>query len=158
MTADKPTRKLIKLWKARARKGEAKAQCALGFFYANGDGVSQDYKEALKWFRRAADQGYAAAHYILGLFYLNGMGVEEDSKKGISLMQSAVAKEPKLQEEFEKVLAVLDSEPEDKPNKEAEERDTVSNVVPLHPVTKRSVIPGPVSEDMVAQVMRSMSI
>ena len=151
MTAYKPTRKKIKLWKALARKGEAKAQFALG-------SISQDYKEAVKWYRRAADQGLAGAQYGLGFCYLNGMGVEEDSTKGISLMQSAVEKEPKLQEEFDKVLADLDSEPEDKPDKEAEERDTVSNVVPLHPVTKRSVIPGPVSEDIIAQVMRSMSI
>ena len=29
--------------------------------YANGDGVPQDYAEAVKWYRKAADQGQAAA-------------------------------------------------------------------------------------------------
>jgi TPR repeat protein len=48
--------------KASAEAGDADAQYTLGELYRNGQGVEQDFKEALKWYQKAADQGYAAAH------------------------------------------------------------------------------------------------
>jgi hypothetical protein len=33
--------------------------------YHDGEGVLQDYAEAMKWFRKAADQGDAEAQYAL---------------------------------------------------------------------------------------------
>jgi hypothetical protein len=47
--------------------------------YHNGDGVTQDYAEAMRWYRLAADQGYARAQSNLGLMYDSGIGVPEDS-------------------------------------------------------------------------------
>jgi TPR repeat protein len=44
--------------------------------YANGKGVEQDFKEAIKWFQKAADQGFAEAQYNLGFMYDKGQGVE----------------------------------------------------------------------------------
>ncbi|MBT3875456.1 MAG: sel1 repeat family protein, partial [Nitrospina sp.] len=41
-----------------AKQGIAKAQVTLGRMYDQGQGVAQDYSEALKWFQLAADQGY----------------------------------------------------------------------------------------------------
>ena len=55
-----------------AAKGEAAAQFNLGVMYANGQGVTQDYAEAVRWYRKAADQGYAAAQFNLGLLYKIG--------------------------------------------------------------------------------------
>ena len=46
--------------------------------YANGQGVPQDYAEAMKWYRKAADQGDDTAQYNLGLMYYNGRGVPQD--------------------------------------------------------------------------------
>jgi TPR repeat protein len=46
--------------------------------YFNGQGVPQDYAEAMKWYRLAADQGAAPAQKNLGLFYANGHGVPQD--------------------------------------------------------------------------------
>ena len=43
-----------------------------------GQGVSQDYSEALKWYRKAAEQGDARALFNLGLMYYNGQGVPPD--------------------------------------------------------------------------------
>ena len=40
--------------------------------YAKGEGVSQDYKEAVKWFRMSAEQGHAAAQSNLGTMYGTG--------------------------------------------------------------------------------------
>ena len=35
--------------------------------YDNGDGVLQDYAEAIRWYQLAADQGYARAQFRLGV-------------------------------------------------------------------------------------------
>jgi hypothetical protein len=46
--------------------------------YANGEGVPQDYKGAVKWFRLAADQGLSGAKCILSELYATGAGVNKD--------------------------------------------------------------------------------
>ena len=43
--------------------------------YAHGEGVQQNYAEAVKWYRKAAEQGYAGAQFNLGCMYANGEGV-----------------------------------------------------------------------------------
>lgn len=43
-----------------------------------GEGVPQDYKEAVKWLRLAAEQGNAIAQRTLGASYLTGQGVPVD--------------------------------------------------------------------------------
>jgi uncharacterized protein len=40
--------------------------------YCEGNGIPQDYTEAVKWFRKAADQGYAEAQGRLG--YTSALG------------------------------------------------------------------------------------
>ncbi|MGO9588224.1 MAG: tetratricopeptide repeat protein [Limisphaerales bacterium] len=58
---------------AKALRGSATAQCALGeFYYFKSDST---VGEALKWFRKAANQGNAQAEYYLGRCYENGYGV-----------------------------------------------------------------------------------
>ena len=64
--------------KKDAESGDAEAQLNLGVMYNNGEGVPQDYAEALKWFRLAADQGYAIAQNNLGVMYESGEGVPQD--------------------------------------------------------------------------------
>ena len=51
--------------------------------YRNGEGVPQDYAEAVKWYRLAAEQGDADAQYNLGLMYDNGNGVPQDYKEAV---------------------------------------------------------------------------
>ena len=62
-------------------KGDAKAQYNLGLMYYNGQGVLQDYKEAVKWYRKSAEQGYAKAQHNLGVMYEDGLGVLQDYKE-----------------------------------------------------------------------------
>ena len=50
----------------------------LGTMYANGEGVPEDPREAVRWYRLAAEQGYATAQSQLGTMYANGEGVPED--------------------------------------------------------------------------------
>jgi uncharacterized protein len=54
------------------------AQYNLGFMYASGQGVPQDYAEAVKWYRLSAAQGDAMAQSNLGVMYVNGQGVPQD--------------------------------------------------------------------------------
>ncbi|MDC0305254.1 TonB family protein [bacterium] len=61
-----------------AKLGYADAESNLGNMYYLGDGVPQDYAEALKWFRKSAAQGNAKAQLGLGVIYLGGKGVPKD--------------------------------------------------------------------------------
>jgi TPR repeat protein len=58
-----------------AKNGEPASQFSLGVMYANGQGVAQDYKEAVNWYRKAAEQGDERAQYNLGVMYAIGQGV-----------------------------------------------------------------------------------
>ena len=64
--------------RAVAEQGDATAQLNLGVRYANGEGVPQDYAEAVRWYRLAADQGLAGAQNNLGVKYRNGEGTPQD--------------------------------------------------------------------------------
>jgi TPR repeat protein len=46
--------------------------------YTSGDGVPQDYAEAVRWYRLAAEQGSAVAQSHLGFMYAVGDGVPKD--------------------------------------------------------------------------------
>ena len=62
----------------QASQGNADAQFNLGVMYDFGQGVPQDYAQAVKWYRLAADQGDAKAQYNLGFACANGEGVTQD--------------------------------------------------------------------------------
>jgi len=61
-----------------AEQGNSGAQFNLGYMYHEGEGVPQDYKEALKWYRKSAEQGNAKAQNNLGYMYYNGKGVPKN--------------------------------------------------------------------------------
>jgi putative methionine-R-sulfoxide reductase with GAF domain len=63
---------------ALAEQGDPAAQFAMGARYATGEGVSQDYGEAVRWFTKAAEQGHVAAQATLGAYYWAGRGVPPD--------------------------------------------------------------------------------
>jgi TPR repeat protein len=61
-----------------ARRGDARSQTVLGFMYATGRGVPQNFERAVDWYHRAAEQGDPTAQYLLGLMYDKGQGVQQD--------------------------------------------------------------------------------
>lgn len=65
-------------WKPLAEKGETIAEAAIGVMYHAGQGVAQDYVEAIRWYRRAAEKGNVASQANLGVMYSKGVGVERD--------------------------------------------------------------------------------
>ena len=79
---------------ADGRQGYVEAQYNLGRMYANGEGVPEDFVEAVAWYRKAAEQGHveaiawyrkavdqnhADAQFTLGQMYFGGVDNAEAS-------------------------------------------------------------------------------
>ena len=71
----------LREWKPLAQRGDSIAQHNLGMLYAKGQGVPQDYKEAIKWYRLAASNGNASAQFNLALMYAKGKHIAKDYKE-----------------------------------------------------------------------------
>ena len=69
-------------------QGDAVSQFNLGLMYDTGEGVTQDYQEAVRWYRLAAAQGYVNAQFNLAVMYANGYGVAQDYQEAIRLYQA----------------------------------------------------------------------
>ena len=69
--------------KRLAEGGDEMDQFNLGVMYDNGEGVPQDYNEAIKWFTKAAEQGDAKAQFNLGNVYYHEEGVPQDYKEAV---------------------------------------------------------------------------
>lgn len=74
-----------------AKAGDPRAQTYMGFLYANGRGVAQDYIVASGWYRAAAEQGDPTAQFMLGLMYDKGQGVPQDYVIAYTWLNVAVA-------------------------------------------------------------------
>lgn len=60
-----------------AQQGDPQAQLFVGYLYETGQGVRQDYAEAIRWYRKAAEQGNTIAQAQLGNMYRLGKGVSQ---------------------------------------------------------------------------------
>jgi TPR repeat protein len=67
-----------RLFRPLAEQGSVLARYNIGKMYYLGQGVPQDYVEAMKWSRLAADQGNSLAQHNLGVMYYLGQGVLQD--------------------------------------------------------------------------------
>lgn len=61
-----------------AEQGSARAQTRLGLMFETGEGVPQNYPEAVYWYGRAAEQGDPDAQYLLGNCLNLGLGARID--------------------------------------------------------------------------------
>lgn len=68
----------VALYQEAGLQGHPLAQKSLGFAYANGLGVTQDYAKAAQWHHMAAEQGDSDAQHNLGYLYAGGRGVSLD--------------------------------------------------------------------------------
>ena len=81
-----------------AEKGYHPAQGALGASYASGQGVPQDFAQAVYWYQKSAAQGNKLAQTNLASLYLKGKGVEKDPAKAKALYEKAAAQGDALAE------------------------------------------------------------
>ncbi len=95
----------LKEWWPLAEQGDAKPQNALGVLYREGKGVSQNFREALRWFRLAAEQGYAGGQYNLGMMYEKGRGVRKNYVQAHMWTNLAVAQGHELARKARDLLA-----------------------------------------------------
>ncbi len=72
-----------------AEQGDADAQFQIGGRYAEGNGVDEDFTEALKWYRKAAETNHAEAQYALGTACAYGMNVQQDYEKALEWFKKA---------------------------------------------------------------------
>jgi len=84
---------------ASAERGDARAQAALGFLYANGRGVPQSYDLAVDWYLRSAQQGDPNGQYLLGLMYDKGLGVDVNVVVAHKWLNLAAAHAPRQNRE-----------------------------------------------------------
>ena len=59
--------------------------------YEQGNGVTKNDKEAVRWFRKSAELGYADAQFKLGLKCDSGKGTEEDHEEAVRWYRLAAA-------------------------------------------------------------------
>lgn len=57
--------------------------------YENGQGVPQDYGEAVRWYRKAAEQGFAPSQLHLASMYYFGLGVAKDHGEAVKWYRKA---------------------------------------------------------------------
>ena len=78
--------KAAEIFAILAPQGDPTAQTYLGYMFANGKGVPQDFIVAAGWYRCASQQGVARAQYQLGLMYDKAQGVPQDYMKAYALV------------------------------------------------------------------------
>lgn len=61
-----------------AQGGNHDAEFELGAMFHDGDGVEQDFAQALQWYKKAANGGNRQAMFNLGMMYKNGEGIPAD--------------------------------------------------------------------------------
>jgi len=63
----------------KAEQGNAMAQSNLAYMYIEGNGVPQNYAQAVYWFRKAAEQGNEDAQCLLAEMLMRGEGIPCDT-------------------------------------------------------------------------------
>jgi hypothetical protein len=76
--------------------GDSDAQYHLGRMYLDGQGISKDSKQALRWLYAAASKGQYQAQAVFGAMLFKGQSVSRDSARGLMwLMLARDAATPK---------------------------------------------------------------
>ena len=78
----------VKWYEKAAKKGNADAQCSLGYCHESGRGVEKDLAKAAEWYREAAEQGDMRGHSAISAIF---MRAEEVLKKTLPRQRSGTA-------------------------------------------------------------------
>ncbi|MBR7133819.1 MAG: sel1 repeat family protein [Clostridia bacterium] len=77
----------VKAYLKLAEMGIDDAQYNLGVCYEQGDGIAQDFEQAVYWYKKAAEQGNAKAQHNLGICIYNGYGAAADHTEAARLFR-----------------------------------------------------------------------
>lgn len=89
--ADLPRSRNFPKLKALAESGDVAVQFLLGVSYDRGEGVDQNYQEAVRWWRKAAERGHGEAQLNLSWMYEAGHGTEQDYAQAVAWCEKAAA-------------------------------------------------------------------
>jgi TPR repeat protein len=78
-------------WYRAAAETYAPAMADLGHLYAMGEGVPQDYSEAVKLCSKATERDGSSGMYELGLLYEQGLGVPQNFNRAMELYHEVAA-------------------------------------------------------------------
>ncbi|CAB4488115.1 unnamed protein product [Rhizophagus irregularis] len=93
ISKDERVRIAVEIFKETADKGNPSAQLRYGICLWQGEGISANSFEALKYLKLSANQGNSAAMYVIGKAYLNGgNGIEQDRERGAKYLKEAALK------------------------------------------------------------------
>jgi uncharacterized protein len=70
---------------------DAQTQFRTGYVYERGDGVAQNYSEAMRLYRLSAAQGNPVATFRIGYLYEKGWGVGQDDAQAMQWYEKAAA-------------------------------------------------------------------
>lgn len=70
---------------------DAIGQFRAGYLYERGNGVPQDYKEAMRLYLLSAAQGNPVAQFRIGYLYEKGWGVTQDDAQAMQWHKKAAA-------------------------------------------------------------------
>ena len=87
--ANSPAIESIEGLRRAAEAGDAEAMLRLGNRYRTGEGVQQDFTEAVRCYRNAADAGQKDAMLYLGIGYYYGYGVDKDVAEALGWYRKA---------------------------------------------------------------------
>ena len=89
--AEKPDYKTLPLTELtqKATAGDAEAQNNLASRYYKGEGVPQDFRQAVNWVSKAAKQGHVDAQFNLGAMYDSGHGVSQNFQQAVDWFSKA---------------------------------------------------------------------
>ena len=73
----------------KALNGDEDAGLTIAHMYYNGDGVIQDYTEAIKWYKILAEKGNPYAQYYMGLCHDEGRGLEASLTKAMDFYKQS---------------------------------------------------------------------
>lgn len=85
----------FEIWRALAEDGNNEAKRRVGEFYLRGDGVAQDYEQAVDWLCQAAKAADPKAQAALGRCYAAGLGIPKDEKQAFFWFLQAALQEEK---------------------------------------------------------------
>ncbi|MDR1888700.1 MAG: sel1 repeat family protein [Zoogloeaceae bacterium] len=77
----------------KAEQNDVEAQVLLGAMYYLGQGVAQNFAEAVSWYRKAAGQGDANAQFTLGQMYRQGLGIAQNDTEAANWYRKAAEQE-----------------------------------------------------------------
>ena len=81
----------IKMYQKYAEQGDPEAQYYLALCYIDGDGLSKDINEAVRYYKLAAEKGLMQAQFSLAICYRNGSGVPKDMSEMLRLFAAAAS-------------------------------------------------------------------